>query len=485
MTPALFGRNATYTPQHSSAPFASGFSLLQSRLAKEGRADLMASGGVQFRKLFPASSNIPTMGNAQKIQAAAATIAKRIAEIQATLHPSSQGYVTAERNDSAETYRTEPRRLQSTTTQSQNTILQHSVPRLNEPAPQAAKSAYAHITPALGVKLLSPNELAAVEQSIREAYKTFRQVNTSAVEDIVSTPVQDLGGYRPLSYKTAPCKHYSTRQWCPMGENCHFIHDPNLPWFPEDSSSKSSSIGSHDTFVDGRGSVKKATHCWAYVQGICVKHDCQYRHPEDIRPYIKYTPCLLWPHCPRGHDCPFKHRERLDSDIVPGSVMRGGTVYFPINPPLAQTAQTQVFNNGAFEQYGMVSPLTHPDRRDNLWAQYGQTHQYQQPSVPGQAPATDKHAHRGRQDDRDAKVVSATDPTLSVDIDAILADMATFKQRLPISSREAPRKGHARRMSIAVKESLRNPVVRPSDGVDDGFDEDKVASSVLRRSWAI
>ncbi|KAH9988844.1 hypothetical protein BJV77DRAFT_723618 [Russula vinacea] len=130
-----------------------------------------------------------------------------------------------------------------------------------------------------------------------------------------------------LAYKTTPCRHFTLNQgWCPWGDACGFIHDPELEWVPASERTSGRSTPSSLTLagnksvlydkttvepeVDLRRSVSsKSAHCWGYIQGVCPHSEtCKYLHPADIVPYIKYTPCLTWPRC--GYPalaCPLKH----------------------------------------------------------------------------------------------------------------------------------------------------------------------------------
>lgn len=130
-----------------------------------------------------------------------------------------------------------------------------------------------------------------------------------------------------MAYKTTPCRHFTLNQgWCPWGDECGFIHDPQLGWVPPlertsgSSTPNSSTLGGNksglpdktaiDVAVDSHRSVSsKSAHCWGYIQGICPHLDtCKYLHPADIVPYIKYTPCLTHPRCGYpARDCPLKH----------------------------------------------------------------------------------------------------------------------------------------------------------------------------------
>ncbi|KAF8485704.1 hypothetical protein DFH94DRAFT_707120 [Russula ochroleuca] len=129
-----------------------------------------------------------------------------------------------------------------------------------------------------------------------------------------------------MAYKTTPCRHFTLNQgWCPWGDDCGFIHDPDLEWVPASErtsgrSTPNSTLGGNKSLlhektmaeseIDIRRSVSsKSAHCWGYIQGVCPHSEtCKYLHPADIVPYIKYTPCLTWPRC--GYPalaCPLKH----------------------------------------------------------------------------------------------------------------------------------------------------------------------------------
>ncbi|KAI0290368.1 hypothetical protein BC826DRAFT_1106495 [Russula brevipes] len=130
-----------------------------------------------------------------------------------------------------------------------------------------------------------------------------------------------------MAYKTTPCRHFTLNQgWCPYGDGCGFIHDPELEWLPVSERTSGRSTPSSTTLVGHKPSLpdkaaaefrsdpplsvsSRGAHCWGYIQGVCPHAEqCKYLHPADIVPYIKYTPCLIWPRCGYpAHACPLKH----------------------------------------------------------------------------------------------------------------------------------------------------------------------------------
>ncbi|THU97641.1 hypothetical protein K435DRAFT_838521 [Dendrothele bispora CBS 962.96] len=110
--------------------------------------------------------------------------------------------------------------------------------------------------------------------------------------------------YKPIAWKTAPCRHFIRTGVCPMGDECNFIHDLSLleaAKAGKNSQAKPNVPHNNPTM----------SHCWAYVQGTCRNSSCRYLHPGSIEPYKKYTPCIAWPLCPNGVHCPYKHPEPL------------------------------------------------------------------------------------------------------------------------------------------------------------------------------
>ncbi|TCD59828.1 hypothetical protein EIP91_011347 [Steccherinum ochraceum] len=176
--------------------------------------------------------------------------------------------------------------------------------------------------------------------------------------------------FRPLSWRTTLCRHFSKNQgWCPLGDECGYIHDLALAAHASDDirfpNQYRSERGSSD--VRGKSAAKgragsKHSHCWAYVQGLCRVKDCPYLHPAAINLFVPHTPCLAWPNCTRGSLCAYKHPESLPAKasepaprpiqsqipmqpqpvpqppspvlfIPSSSVQFHGTTYFPFAPP--------------------------------------------------------------------------------------------------------------------------------------------------------
>ncbi|KAH9926534.1 hypothetical protein B0H21DRAFT_139418 [Amylocystis lapponica] len=164
--------------------------------------------------------------------------------------------------------------------------------------------------------------------------------------------------YKPLSWRTTLCRHFAkNRGWCPLGDDCNYIHDLTLAdaaledvRFPARHVT-AGSLASYDIKVnDGIGqAATKHSHCWAYVQGLCNVEDCPYLHPAAVYLFVPHTPCLVWPNCHKGTLCPYKHPEpiirrvpmlpsppRMQPPSPRGSTLSGayqysGTTYFPVS----------------------------------------------------------------------------------------------------------------------------------------------------------
>ncbi|KAG1737528.1 uncharacterized protein EDB91DRAFT_1249651 [Suillus paluster] len=134
-----------------------------------------------------------------------------------------------------------------------------------------------------------------------------------------STPISGTGEnmiVRPTNWRTQPCKHFvRTHGWCPVGDACNFIHDsaPPSSGSPDQIRDERDGSPGSDVCAKGPWSTNNTAmgaaraHCWAYIQGMCINPGCQLLHPEDVTPYIPYTPCLRWPNCPDGTYCAFRH----------------------------------------------------------------------------------------------------------------------------------------------------------------------------------
>ncbi|KAI0636336.1 hypothetical protein C8Q77DRAFT_1216727 [Trametes polyzona] len=165
-----------------------------------------------------------------------------------------------------------------------------------------------------------------------------------------STPASRIK-YRPLSWRTALCRHYmKNKGWCPLGDECNYIHDLALAQFAKDdvrmNDRRTPRQGEGRKFGKGKAGSKQS-HCWAYVQGLCHVHDCQYLHPVAVHLFAQHTPCLAWPNCRRGPLCPYKHPEPYISDTPPAS---------PVNAHVPPQAVSQSDNvpRGAYPHNGML-----------------------------------------------------------------------------------------------------------------------------------
>ncbi|KAI0365504.1 hypothetical protein BV20DRAFT_973042 [Pilatotrama ljubarskyi] len=161
--------------------------------------------------------------------------------------------------------------------------------------------------------------------------------------------------YRPLSYRTALCRHFvRNKGWCPLGDECNYIHDLALAEFAQDDVRFDGrrTVGSGGGRLGGKSGKAgtKHSHCWAYVQGLCHVQDCQYLHPVAVHLFAPHTPCLAWPNCRRGPLCPYKHPEPYVSDSTPPSPKPNSPI--ETNPP--PTAQPDPVPRGAISYNGML-----------------------------------------------------------------------------------------------------------------------------------
>ncbi|KAL1949940.1 hypothetical protein VTO73DRAFT_8821 [Trametes versicolor] len=203
--------------------------------------------------------------------------------------------------------------------------------------------------------------------------------------------------YRPLSWRTALCRHFvKNKGWCPVGDNCNYIHDLALASFARDdvrnNARRASGHGGRRPNGKGKAGTKHS-HCWAYVQGLCHVQDCQYLHPVAVHLFSQHTPCLSWPNCRRGPLCPYKHPEPYISDSPPASPAPAAAASRP--PPAGTQSDVP---RGAIPYNGMLyfnaqSPV---QQRPPQQQQQQQQHQYQQqhrqlpaltiPNMPSQPP---------------------------------------------------------------------------------------------------
>ncbi|KAF5339040.1 hypothetical protein D9758_014115 [Tetrapyrgos nigripes] len=148
--------------------------------------------------------------------------------------------------------------------------------------------------------------------------------------------------YKPIAWKTAPCRHFIRTGFCPMGNECNFIHDLQLLEAAQGGKSPAK------LKPDAPQSGPTMSHCWAYVQGKCHNPSCKYLHPGSIEPYKKHTPCVAWPLCSYGQNCEFKHPEPLGTQRSLSSIPP---------PPASSQPPTQ---SSAPASTSSISPLSLP-----------------------------------------------------------------------------------------------------------------------------
>ncbi|PIL28364.1 hypothetical protein GSI_09515 [Ganoderma sinense ZZ0214-1] len=151
-----------------------------------------------------------------------------------------------------------------------------------------------------------------------------------------TTPTQSHIKYRPLSWRTTLCRHFlKNRGWCPVGEECNYIHDLALGAFAKDDarfSSRGVTVAGTTKQTQRGKAGSKHSHCWAYIQGLCHVQDCPYLHPVAIHMFAAHTPCLAWPNCRRGPLCPYKHPEPYVSTSPEDSPVQQPAA-LPLQPP--------------------------------------------------------------------------------------------------------------------------------------------------------
>ncbi|KAH9937858.1 uncharacterized protein BXZ73DRAFT_44818 [Epithele typhae] len=178
--------------------------------------------------------------------------------------------------------------------------------------------------------------------------------------------------YRPLSWRTALCRHFvKNRGWCPIGEECNYIHDLDLAEFAKDdvrfADRRAGGAGqgvSQGQGGRGRGRAgSKHSHCWAYVQGLCHVNECQYMHPVAVELFAPHTPCLSWPNCRRGALCQYKHPEPYISTSPSASPAPPPAALSPPPQQHPPVAHSDAVPRGAVPYNGMFyfnMPQTQP-----------------------------------------------------------------------------------------------------------------------------
>ncbi|KAJ3820775.1 hypothetical protein F5880DRAFT_1615273 [Lentinula raphanica] len=245
--------------------------------------------------------------------------------------------------------------------------------------------------------------------------------------------------YTPVTWKTAPCKHFVLTGNCSAGESCKFIHDLDLVQINMNARGNGHSLQASD--------VPKAlnAHCWAFVQGGCKKpSNCRYFHPLNPEAYRKYTPCLLWPRCPSGDQCSFKHPKSLHEDLTPVTSTR--------MPAFAPVMSSLLGGDGIYnpsQRFYVPSPANTPPFSN---ARLG-------PADGVCAPVKYRHPHFS-----DSHYVHGALSNFSAYGGADVAAVSHLQTtRLPLGEihpKQTPgpdsfRRGHARRISV--------PVLRPDN----------------------
>ncbi|KAH7928384.1 hypothetical protein BV22DRAFT_1192932 [Leucogyrophana mollusca] len=309
-----------------------------------------------------------------------------------------------------------------------------------------------------------------------------------------------ISSFRPVTYKTKHCRHFGRKNgWCPRGDECNFIHDVALLQPRDDLGSMEQAAPpaielSTRTISGGvRIASPPAGHCWSYVQGVCRDPACQYVHPADISPYIRYTPCGEWPNCERGPYCTFQHPVSV-APLAPVPI----PVYSP--PPViashlshlgaampipeiacpsrlaSGTSQASVLPYGAYEingttyyppqvlnpqfPYGQSAPESYPQQDQTPI--YPQPDLYDQSWIP-QCPSTDDVFTTNDGVVADGQwvpppttpvethpeiEVASTDSTLEAEAARLTS---TQDDEFPYRPPKNQRVGHARRVSVSMK----------------------------------
>ncbi|CAL1715897.1 unnamed protein product [Somion occarium] len=284
--------------------------------------------------------------------------------------------------------------------------------------------------------------------------------------------------FRPLSWRTTLCRHFIKNQgWCPLGEDCGYIHDLQLAAhaqndirYPDRSQSHRATKG----MSNGKNGSKQS-HCWAYVQGMCRVKDCPYLHPASMELFIPHTPCLAWPNCSKGPMCRFKHPEPLIpripgfstqasvsqqaqptspvQPIPPGTVQVHGTTYFPVaqegsapQPPLPSTGP----------QRSPQFPLHYSPTAASVPSGYSP---YSNASLSFRSPVYESRqvvpmvsvASTSSEDANRYAGMRPPIPSGDVKVDDTPTKDATGLDEFPYRPPVHQRSGHARRVSVTLK----------------------------------
>ncbi|GBE90081.1 hypothetical protein BKA93DRAFT_797033 [Sparassis latifolia] len=328
--------------------------------------------------------------------------------------------------------------------------------------------------------------------------------------------------YRPLSWRTTLCRHFAkNRGWCPLGDDCNYIHDLALAdialedvRFP----SRDNSNGALASGGVGRGKAgTKHSHCWAYVQGLCHVKDCPYLHPLAVHLFVRHTPCLAWPNCQKGVLCPYKHPEPVIPKVhalpvavespthmqplspvdstLPPVYQYNGTTYFPY-PPQGPVSPSQLEPSRAWPRtyepwrqpyialsqsrnYGHTSPEVRP-WRDRPIYEVGpppapvsfQPRAYTPPFAPPVQDVIQAAPSSQSALEYQPAVESAGPPI-------------TAPHEFPYVPPKNQRSGHARRVSVALKSKEDSDALFLVDPVSSERESWKTHGDRLsHRSWA-
>ncbi|KAI0951493.1 hypothetical protein AcW1_008527 [Taiwanofungus camphoratus] len=301
---------------------------------------------------------------------------------------------------------------------------------------------------------------------------------------LIPIPAQHIAPtqFKPLSWRTALCRHFTKNKgWCPLGDECNYIHDLELAQialddvrFPSNNPNSGPSSSSSARINEGKGKAgTKHSHCWAYVQGLCHVKDCPYLHPVAVHHFVRHTPCLAWPNCQKGVLCPYKHPEPIIPKVpalplstesparvhppspleanLPGAYQYQGTTYFPLisQAPLSSLgAEPQPEWNHQYEtwrpmlfappsSYEPPSPRTVP-LQDRLI--------YEAEPIPVPAPPSD-YAQEGLQ-----SFANIPQPNFVYrSAGQSRRPSVTEDDEFPYVPPKNQRVGHARRISVTLK----------------------------------